>query len=199
MMNKQMDTNKKTQLIIDSSLSRDEALRQNPALLCPAEILEELELFNVDYYSFDGFLHRGQIVAHKDLVKDIQGAFEILLAENFPIQSVIPISDNKFGWDDTLSTVANNSSAFNYRNVRNTDEISNHATGRALDVNPRLNPYFPGKKVFPVHASYDPTVPGTILAGSKLVTFFTDLAWTWGAKWVNDPDYQHFEKLTLSQ
>lgn len=190
-----MDLTKNTQPLIDSSLTYEQAIGQNPELHCPAEIIKELELFNVDYYSYDGLLHTGQIVAHRDLVEDIKGAFKILEEEKFPIQSAIPISDEQFHWDDSLSTAANNTSAFNYRNVRDTDEISNHSFGRALDINPKLNPYYPGKKVFPAHATYDAAVPGTILASSRLVSYFTDLGWTWGASWEDDPDYQHFEKL----
>lgn len=184
-----------TKPIIDSVLTSAEALRQNPNSPCPSTMISDLELFEVNYYSFDGRVHIGQIVAHKDLVQDILGAFHLLCAEKFPIQSAIPIADARFMWDDTLSTKANNTSAFNYRNVRDTDKISNHATGRALDINPRLNPYFPGQKVFPADATYNPNVPGTILADSKLVKYFTDLGWTWGATWQDDPDYQHFEKL----
>ncbi|MBP9738386.1 M15 family metallopeptidase [Candidatus Saccharibacteria bacterium] len=191
-----MNTKNRQDAIVDSSLTLQQALRQNPSSPCPPEVIAELELFNVHYYSFDGQIHIGQIVAHKDLVEDIQGAFRILLAERFPIQSVIPIADERFGWDDTVSTSVNNTSAFNYRNVRNTDEISNHAAGRAIDINPLLNPYFPGEKVFPAHASYDQSVPGTIVAGSSLVEHFTNLGWFWGASWADDPDYQHFEKLT---
>ncbi len=190
-----MDDNKPQQPIIDSALTRQEALRQNPKLPCPSELLSELELVNVQYYSFDGLVHAGQVVAHKDLVKDICGAFEVLFAEKFPVQSVVPLADIRFQWDDDLSTRMNNSSAFNYRDVRNTSRLSNHATGRALDINPKLNPYFPGERIYPADASYDPDVAGTIAADSKLVAYFTSLGWTWGANWDDGPDYQHFEKL----
>jgi hypothetical protein len=79
--------------------------------------------------------------------------------------------------------------------VRGTRVLSNHSKGKAIDINPKLNPYFPGKKVFPEHASYDPKVAGTILANSKLVEYFKDLGWKWGGDWDEDLDYQHFEKL----
>lgn len=183
--------------IIDSQLTKQEILKQNPLLPCPAEILEQMTIVDVDYYSFDGNVHSGQIVVHKDLAKDIVGAFKLLLQEKFPIQSVIPVSDEQFCWNDDASIAANNTSAFNYRYVRGTQDISNHAYGKAIDINPKLNPYFPGKKVFPPHASYNPSTKGTILANSKLVQYFENLGWQWDGSLSEDLDYQHFEKIDL--
>lgn len=181
-------------ILVDSSLTTTEAIKQNPEHPCPAKILKDQVLFDVDYYSFDGRLHSGQLVAHKDLVEDIKGAFTMLLEDHFPIQSVIPIADTRYLWDDNLSGIANNTSAFNYRFVRDTKEFSNHATGRAIDFNPLINPYFPDTRVFPVEASYQPGVPGTIVPGSKLVEYFKNLGWEWGGDWLEDVDYQHFQK-----
>ncbi len=181
--------------IIDSAMTIDEAKKQNPKLLCSKEILNNIVVVDVEYYSFDGQIHKGQIAIHRDLADDVRGAFELLLDEKFPVGTVIPISDIKFVWDDNLSTAANNTSAFNYRFVRGTEIMSNHAEGRAIDINPKLNPYFPGGKVFPPHASYDPSILGTIPVNSKLVAYFEKLGWRWGGSWDEDLDYQHFEKL----
>lgn len=180
--------------IVDSALTPEEIIKQNPMFHCPTEVLKRIVVVEVKYYSFDGRIHSGQVAVHQDLADDVKGAFKLLLNDKFPIQSAIPIADVKFGWDDGVSTSANNTSAFNYRHVRDTKVMSNHATGRAIDINPRLNPYFPGEKVFPLQASYDPGVEGTILASSKLVKYFEDLGWCWGGKWDEDLDFQHFEK-----
>lgn len=184
-----------TKIIIDSALSNEEILRQNPRHPCPGEVLKELVVINVEYFSFDGHIHSGQIAIHQDLAEDVKGAFKLLLQDYFPLESVVPISDIKYRWDDGVSTAANNSSAFNYRYVRNTTELSNHSTGRAIDINPRLNPYFLGNEVFPPHTTYDPAIPGTILAKSRLVTYFESLGWRWGGNWDEDLDFHHFEKL----
>lgn len=181
--------------VVDSSLTADEVLKQNPNFFCPQEILNNIQVVEVEYYSFDGLKHRGQVAIHEELVADIKGAFELLLQEKFPVETVIPVSDHKFAWNDGLSTSANNTSAFNYRFVRDSEVMSNHSQGRAIDINPKLNPYFPGEKVFPLHASYNPLIPGTIVAGSKLVRYFEKLGWRWSGSWDEDLDYQHFEKL----
>ena len=181
--------------IVDSAMAINEATRQNPEFHCPPEVLDQIVLITVNYYSFDRKIHTGQIAIHKDLAEDVQGAFKLLLDDKFPIQSVIPISEDRFMWQDDISTVENNTSTFNYRCVRDTDIMSNHATGRAIDINPKHNPYFPGEKVYPPHASYDPHVSGTILPDSKLVAYFEGLGWRWGGNWDEDSDYQHFEKV----
>lgn len=183
--------------IIDVELTKSEALKQNPKHLCPEEVIDNLAVVEVKYCSFDKKIHIGQIIIHKDLVHDVEGAFRILFDDKFPIQSVIPISDKKYLWDDDISGINNNTSGFNYRYVRNTTTMSNHAHGRAIDINPNLNPYFPESKTFPVGASYDPSVPGTIVANSRLVQYFKDLGWRWGGDWDEDLDYQHFEKLEV--
>ncbi len=181
--------------IVDSSLPIAQILRQNPNKHCPQEILDELVVLDVEYISFDSKLHKGQIAVHGELAEDVVGAFNLLMDEKFPVQTVIPISSEKFLWDDDLSMVHNNTSSFNFRFVRDTTDMSNHSTGRAVDINPRLNPCFLKKGVFPRHSCYDTTVSGTILQDSKLVQYFKKLGWEWGGDWNTDPDYHHFEKV----
>jgi len=185
----------KTNIIIDSTMTSAQALKQNPENNCPQEIMDELAVLNVEYISFDDQFHRGQIVVHRKLKSDITGAFRLLREERFPLQTVIPISDDRYLWDDTPSTQKNNTSAFNYRFERNTNIVSNHAYGRAIDINPKLNPYFHKNAVFPEGSSYNPNIPGTIREDSILVKYFKDLGWDWGGDWDGNKDYQHFEKL----
>ena len=44
---------------------------------------------------------------------------------------------------DELSMEDNNTSAFNYRLVENSVNLSWHCFGLAVDINPLYNPYFP--------------------------------------------------------
>lgn len=181
-------------LIVDSDLSRDEALRQNPVLVCPADILERQKMFVVRYYSFDGKLHQGQVVMYERLEGDVLAVFEQLQKEQFPLQSVIPIADPRFHWDDETSMQANNSSGFNYRMIARTNRLSLHALGQAIDLNPLLNPYIRDDFVQPAGAIYDPARRGTITANSFLVHLFESLGWEWGGRWDDRKDYQHFQK-----
>jgi len=181
--------------IIDSSLSLEEALRQNPALPCPEEILQRQRIIKVRYYSFDGKVHQGQIVVDVDVVTDVKDTFNLLLEQKFPVTSVIPIADPKFHWDDIISMKADNSSGFNYRVKTIGTQLSNHAFGRAIDINPLINPFISGTgEIIPHGAKYDTTKSGAITADSPLVKFFLSRGWEWGGAWTDRKDYQHFQK-----
>ncbi len=184
-------------VIVDSDLSEEGALAQNPDMLCPDEIIQKLKVVPVTYYSFDNKLHQGQIVIHEDLVEDILGAFELMLQEHFPVQSVIPVSDPKFYWRDATTMAVNNTSGFNYRFIMHRTTFSNHAHGRAVDINPATNPCMRGDDASPAGSIYDPDAPGTITADGSLVEYFVSRGWVWGAADPDDPeivDYQHFQK-----
>lgn len=183
--------------IIDSKMSKKEAfdgLDPN----CPKEIRERQKIVKVKYYSFDKKIHQGQIVVDKDLVEDVKKVFDAALKERFPIYSVIPVSDKKFRkngrWDDDLSMIANNTSAFNYREKTGGGSLSNHAYGRAVDINTFQNPYIKGKINLPPGAVYNPAAEGTITADSTITKLLLQMGWAWGGDWTALKDYQHFEK-----
>ena len=43
----------------------------------------------------------------------------------------------------------NNSSSFCYRTIKNTDIVSNHGKGLAIDINPIQNPHVVGDDISP--------------------------------------------------
>ena len=159
----------------------------------PQEIRDSLTLLDVQYVSFDGLVHQGQLVVHQDTVEDLAAVFARLLEIRFPIKQVVPIV--AYDWDDDHSMADNNSSAFNYRTIACSDRLSNHSYGLAVDINPFLNPY--QRKdglVVPEGSRYDPSVPGTLVAGEEPVTLFLERGWDWGGLWKENVDWQHFAK-----
>jgi peptidoglycan LD-endopeptidase CwlK len=96
--------------------------------------------------------------------------------------------------------MANNTSGFNYRMIAGTERLSNHARGRAIDINPLLNPCIRGDFVQPAGAAYDPSRPGTLTTDSPVTQFLKARGWIWGGDWASGrdgkplKDYQHFEK-----
>lgn len=184
--------------VIDSRMTKREAfdgLDPN----CPPDIRRRQKIVKLKYFSFDGKIHQGQLVIDKDLVEDIKKVFKFALQEKFPINSVIPVSHARFRkngrWDDDLSMIANNTSAFNYRvKTGSSTELSNHAYGRAIDINTVQNPYVKGKLVLPPNGNYNPNAAGTFTANSPIVKMFIALGWDWGGSWTRLQDYQHFEK-----
>jgi peptidoglycan L-alanyl-D-glutamate endopeptidase CwlK len=182
--------------IIDSDITLAQALRK----YSPPDIQERQRLIDVLYYSFDGKIHKGQVVIDARLVADIRKVFRVAFKNKFPIGSVIPISHDKFyrdgKWnDDNQSMLSNNSAGFNYRKVTGGTNLSMHAYGFAIDINPVQNPYIKGNIVLPAGAAYDPNVAGTLTERCPVVNTFKRLGWTWGGNWRTLKDYQHFEKV----
>lgn len=190
--------------VVDAAMSEAEAF-DGLSPNCPAEIRQRQTLLSVSYYGFDGQVHRGQIVIDRELAEEVQEIFAIALNEKFPITSVIPVSAPQFRdegeldrsgsvWSDRLSMAANNTSGFNYRWIEGTTKPSTHSIGRAIDINPRINPYIRGETILPPDGTYAANVPGTLTEESVVTRAFLDRGWEWGGHWTSLKDYQHFEK-----
>jgi len=157
----------------------------------PDDIREVLALIPVPFFSFDGEVREGQLVVHRELEKEVQDIFKKLVDTRFPIKQIAPVV--AYGWDDDASMADNNTSAFNYRVIFNTDRLSNHSYGRAIDINPLQNPYvLSDGTVMPKGAHYDLLQPGTITA--EVADLFRLRGWSWGGDWKDRKDWQHFEK-----
>lgn len=182
-------------LLIDSNFASLCDATANPPTPIPREIYRTLALVTVFYISYDGRVHQGQLVVHRALRAEVEEIFRKLLFARFPIEKVIPIS--KYGWDDGKSMADNNSSAFNYRFIeRRQGELSHHAFGWALDLNPRDNPFIDEEgTILPKGAVYDHSIPGTITPDGLVVRLFLERGWVWGGNWNSIKDYQHFQRV----
>jgi len=152
-------------IIVHSNMKLEEAIFGTKA---PKEIIDSLIIVDVEYYNFDKKLCKGQLVINYTLKEDILEAFELIKKLKFPIAKVIPIV--KYNWDDNKSMADNNTSAFNYRFIANTNRLSNHSWGRAIDINPFQNPaIYNDGKISPSGAKYDTDAEGTLTANSDIV------------------------------
>jgi hypothetical protein len=160
---------------------------------CPVA-LSDLRYVQVDHRGFDGRAHRGELVIHVDWAGAVAAVFEELFWAGFPIERMVLVDE--YDGDDTRSMAANNTSAFNGRFVAGTSRWSEHAYGRAIDINPVQNPYLRGSHVEPPSAAryLDRSLdePGMIRAGDVVVAAFATIGWTWGGNWSGPQDYQHF-------
>ena len=185
------------QTIVDSSFTLEKALGLRQQIEPPKEVLDRLGIVDVTYYSFDGNLHKGQVVLDRELLSDVKGAFDLISQIKFPIFSVIPAMDRSLMDDDEKAKTVNNSCGFNYRKVAGTDKLSNHSFGRAIDINPQINPYIKGEHSYGL--DYDPTRLGTLTEDSVIVQYFKNRGWEWGGDWTDRKDYMHFEKPLTKQ
>ncbi len=106
-----------------------------------------LRLLSINYWGFDGYRRRGQMVLSAAVVGRAAAALRDMYNQRFPIRRMYRV--DRFGWskrlqgaDDYKSMRADNTSAFNCRSVVNRPGVrSPHATGRAVDINTWENPY----------------------------------------------------------
>jgi hypothetical protein len=148
-------------------------------------------------------LRTGILLVHACVAEDVRAIFAGLQRDTFPIAKVIPINRyglnaDSTGWNDAASMADNNTSAFNYRGKAHVPEISKHAQGIAIDINPLLNPLVrqgPGGVTRePAAGRYTPDRPGT-LTRMNITKHLAPRGWAWGGRWKRPQDHQHIEKV----
>lgn len=163
---------------------------------CPVEP-GQLRRVEVTHVGLDGQIHQGELVVHEAVVADVLSVFDRLYRLRYPIEK-IRTADHYPAAADELSMEDDNTSAFNCRGIPGSDRWSWHAYGRAIDLNPRLNPSVHADGGFePTNAAAyldrTRTDPGLIHHDDPPVTVFTAAGWRWGGYWQSPVDYQHFE------
>jgi hypothetical protein len=106
---------------------------------CPVPVAQ-LRQVEVNFIGFDGQTHRGAMVVNADVVSDVIAIFDQLYQLRYPIAKMQTVSHYP-GAEDELSMEDNNTSAFNCRPLPGSTAPSQHSYGRAIDVNPLINPY----------------------------------------------------------
>ena len=165
---------------------------------CPA--LDDLRLVTLPFWGFDGQIHQGHLVVAATVASDVVSAFRTLYMEQFPIRRMERV--DHFDGDDEASMEADNTSAFNCRQVTGGGGLSQHSYGTAVDINPIENPYVAGDTVLPpAGSSYltrTPLTPGMIGRPGTVTRAFEAIGWGWGGDWTGGVrDYQHLSQSGL--
>src|ERR1044071_6406859 len=152
----------------------------------------ELAYLQLDHVGFDGAA-RGELVVAAALAGRVVALFRRLWRLGFPIRQLRLVDD--FGASDDASMAADNSSAFNFRVVAGTQILSQHALGRAIDINPVENPWGRPDRILPEAgaAFADRAVirPGMIVRPGPVVAAFDELGWEGGGDWCHEFDDHH--------
>lgn len=162
---------------------------------CPVGFAE-LRLLKVSHWGFDRQVHRGRLVVHREAARGMLAVMRSLYRRRFPIRRMRLV--DAYGADDRRSMAADNTSAFNCRFVSGRPGVwSEHAYGRAIDVNPIENPYVTdsGYVSPPTGAPYarrSHHSKGMIHRDGPVVAVFAAIGWEWAGNWAWPKDYQHF-------
>lgn len=164
---------------------------------------EDLNYVGLKYIDFDGQEQIGELICNKAIAQDMVEIFYELYRNDYRLERVRLIDE--YNGDDTASMAENNTSCFNYRVVDGTTNLSKHAYGLAIDINPYYNPYV----VFNRNADGSDYIspPGSEMYADRSRSFaykidendlcyrlFTEHGFTWGGNWNSTKDYQHFQK-----
>ena len=162
---------------------------------CPVPV-RDLRLVTATHWGFDGRTHRGQLVVHATVARDVVQVLRALHAARVPVQRMV--TAEQYGADDARLMGANATSAYNCRRVTGGTAFSEHAYGTAIDVNPVQNPYVRGAVVEPpagrAYLDRSDVRPGMVVRGGPVVRAFTAVGWGWGGSFRSFADYQHFSR-----
>ena len=158
---------------------------------CPR--LRDLAYLRVDHVTMDGGIARGELIVAAALASRAVELLRRLHALGFPIRQLRLVDD--YGASDDASMDADNSSAFNFRVVAGTDLLSQHALGRAIDINPLENPWRRPDRILPpagaAFADRTHVRPGMIVRPGPVVAALDEQGWEWGGDWRHAFDDHH--------
>lgn len=171
---------------------------------------DDLAYLTIPHYDFNGNIVEGHMVVDKDVAEDVLSIFKELYDIQYPIERMELIDKydemqtEELDSLDRSSMGRNNTSCFCYRVVNGSSRLSNHARGRAIDLNPLINPWVQGSSYSPRNAgpyvdrekTFEDDVinRATVHANDEVVQIFEKYGWSWGGYWQSQQDYQHFEK-----
>lgn len=167
----------------------------------PAVITDDLSYVHVLYYNFEGNPAEGELICNQGIAQDLVEIFHELYQAEYQIEKIRLIDE--YNGDDDLSMEDNNTSCFNYRVVSGSSNLSRHAYGLAVDINPLYNPYITYNRdhsinVAPAageeYADRSKSFPYKIDENDLCCRLFKEHGFTWGGDWNSCKDYQHFQK-----
>ena len=158
---------------------------------CPVA-LADLRYVRLTHRTFAGGPRKGELIVHRDAVPAVRRAFARLYRKRFPIRRMRLV--DAYRASDYRSIEADNTSAFNCRRATGSTRWSEHAYGRAIDVNPIENPYVYADGTTSHRRSrpyLDRSRHRRGTAEGRLVRAFHAQGWGWGGTWSPARDYQH--------
>jgi hypothetical protein len=160
---------------------------------CPVR-RDELRYLTLPFWGFDQRLHTGELIVHADVVDHVTAGFRRLFERRFPIEEMRVTRAEEM--DAPPTGDGNNTGAFVCRPSVRSTRWSQHAYGRAVDINPFHNPYVRDDLVIPelasVYADRSVQRPGMLVADD--VAGFVEAGWGWGGSWSSVKDWMHLSE-----
>ena len=175
---------------------------------------DDLRYLRVLHVGFDGQTRIGEMIVNKAAAEDVLAVFRELYEKRYQIRKMVLVDQyydihmekyealDRGNQADCVSIEDDNTSAFNYRVASNNSEVlSNHGRGFAIDLNPYENPYVnadgsldgPDGSAEYMDRSKATEENHMLKDGDTAVSAFKAHGFSWGGDWEGDKDYQHFD------
>lgn len=160
----------------------------------------DLRHIRVLHWDNQGRIHIGEMICNEQIATKLVSIFRKLYESHYPIERMV--LPDVYDADDERQMRANNSSCFCYRNVAGSKNLSKHAQGLAVDINPLYNPYHKtqanGQNIVrpstaQKYCDRNRAFPYKIVKGDLCYKLFVAAGFKWGGSWRTCKDYQHFE------
>lgn len=186
----------------DSFLSGDAGNDGAQSDAAQAEIsFEELRYVHIWHYDFTGKPAEGELVCNEYIAQDILEIFYELYRNEYRLEKVLLIDE--YDGNAVAAMEDNNSFCFYYDAQGSDNELSRHALGLALDINPCYNPRVTYEKdgsetIIPAsaadYANRSSGFPYKIDENDLCFRLFAQHGFTWGGNRNDGKDYMHFQK-----
>lgn len=175
---------------------------------------DDLRYLRVLHVGFDGQTRIGELIVNRAAAEDVLAVFRELYEKRYQIRKMVLVDQyydihmekyealDRGNQADCVSIEDDNTSAFNYRVASNNSEVlSNHGRGFAIDLNPYENPYVnadgsldgPDGSAEYMDRSKATEENHMLKDGDIAVSAFKAHGFSWGGDWEGDKDYQHFD------
>ena len=163
---------------------------------CPVAVAD-LRYVTVSFVGFDGAAHTGELLIHADAADAVVAMFRAMHDARFPLEQVAITTPADL--DAPPTGDGNVTSAFVCRDARGSGTWSEHAYGRAVDINPFQNPYVKevdeGRIVLPelatAYTDRSLDLPGMLHPDGPVVAAIEAAGWTWGGTYTSLQDLMH--------
>jgi hypothetical protein len=160
---------------------------------CPVAT-DDLRWVRLSFWGFDERRHTGELLVNADSAEALVRVFHELFDAQFPLEEMRITRDDEL--DAPPTGDGSNTGAFTCKPFRGSSTWSEHAYGRAIDINPFHNPYVKGDAIIPELASAyldrSRQAPGMIHPDDTVTRAFASIGWSWGGNWRQSKDYMHF-------
>ena len=167
----------------------------------PVISFEELRYVHIWHYDFSGNPVEGELICNEYVAQDIVEIFYELYRNEYKLEKVLLVDE--YDGDTNAALEDNNTCCFHCNLAEGDSDVSKHAYGLAIDINPSYNPYVVyekdgTEKIYPAaaldYADRSKSFAYKIDENDLCYKLFVRHGFIWGGNRNDGKAYMHFQK-----